>query len=109
MLSALSEKLELTFKKLRGLGRISESNIADAMREIRLALLEADVDFTVTKNLIEAVRTQAVGEEVLRTVSWAADRQNLPGRAGQYPWRWYHGPEFRRKPAHLDGRSQWCR
>jgi signal recognition particle subunit SRP54 len=69
MLSALSEKLELTFKKLRGLGRISESNIADAMREIRLALLEADVDFTVTKNLIEAVRTQAVGEEVLRTVS----------------------------------------
>lgn len=69
MLSALSEKLELTFKKLRGLGRISESNISDAMREIRLALLEADVDFNVTKDLIEAVKTKALGEEVLRTVS----------------------------------------
>ncbi|MCP5556275.1 MAG: signal recognition particle protein [Verrucomicrobiaceae bacterium] len=69
MLSALSEKLELTFKKLRGLGRISESNISDAMREIRLALLEADVDFNVTKDLIEAVKAKALGEEVLRTVS----------------------------------------
>ena len=69
MFSLLSEKLEGAFKKLRGLGRISESNIADAMREIRLALLEADVDFQVTKDLVEAVKTQSLGEEVLRTVS----------------------------------------
>lgn len=69
MFSALTDKLEDAFRKLRGLGKISESNIADAMREIRLALLEADVDFKVTKELLEAVKTRALGEEVLRTVS----------------------------------------
>ena len=69
MFSALTEKLEDTFRKLRGLGKISEANIADALREIRLALLEADVDFKVAKDLIEAVKTRALGEEVLRTVS----------------------------------------
>ncbi len=68
MFSALSERLEDAFKKLRGLGRISESNIADAMREIRMALLEADVDFNVTKDLIEAVKEASMGQEVLRSV-----------------------------------------
>ncbi len=69
MFSALTEKLEDSFRKLRGLGKISEANIADALREIRMALLEADVDFKVAKDLIEAVKTRALGEEVLRTVS----------------------------------------
>ncbi len=69
MFSALTDKLEDAFRKLRGLGKISESNVADAMREIRLALLEADVDFKVTKELIEAVKTRALGEEVLKTVT----------------------------------------
>ncbi len=69
MLSTLQEKLESAFKKLRGHGKISESNITDAMREIRLALLEADVDFKVTKDLIESVKTKALGQEVLRSVS----------------------------------------
>lgn len=69
MFSILTDKLEDAFKKLRGLGRISESNIADAMREVRMALLEADVDFKVAKDLIEAVKEQALGEAVLRTVS----------------------------------------
>lgn len=69
MFSALQEKLESAFKKLRGLGKISEENISEAMREIRLALLEADVDFKVTKDLIEAVKTKSLGEEVLRTIS----------------------------------------
>lgn len=68
MFSALTERLEDAFKKLRGLGRISESNIADAMRDIRMALLEADVEFNVAKDLVETVRTAALGEEVLRTV-----------------------------------------
>ena len=63
MLSALTEKLESAFKKIRGLGKITESNIADALREIRLALLEADVDFKVAKDLIEAVKNKALGEE----------------------------------------------
>ena len=69
MFSALSEKLELAFKKLRGQGRISESNVGDAMKDIRMALLEADVDFQVTKDLVENVTKQSVGAEVLRTVS----------------------------------------
>ncbi|MEN3941001.1 signal recognition particle protein [Prosthecobacter sp. SYSU 5D2] len=69
MFSALTDKLEDAFRKLRGLGKISESNVTDAMREIRMALLEADVDFKVTKDLIEAVKTRALGEEVLRTVT----------------------------------------
>lgn len=69
MLAALSEKLEDTFRKMRGLGRISESNVTESMREIRLALLEADVDFKVTKDLINAVKERALGEEVLRTVT----------------------------------------
>ncbi len=69
MFSLLTDKLEDTFRKLRGLGKISESNIADALREIRLALLEADVDFKVAKDLIEAVKTRALGEEVVKNVS----------------------------------------
>jgi signal recognition particle subunit SRP54 len=69
MFSALTDKLEDAFRKLRGLGKISEANVTDAMKEIRMALLEADVDFKVTKDLIEAVKTRALGEEVLRTVT----------------------------------------
>jgi signal recognition particle subunit SRP54 len=69
VLLLLTEKLELAFKKLRGQARISESNVADAMQDIRMALLEADVDFKVAKELVEAVKTQSVGAEVLRSVS----------------------------------------
>jgi signal recognition particle subunit SRP54 len=69
MFAALQEKLEDAFKKLRGQSRISESNVTDALRDIRMALLEADVEFGVVKDLIEAVKTQAVGAEVLRSVS----------------------------------------
>ena len=61
MFSLLTDKLEDTFRKLRGLGKISESNVADAMREIRLALLEADVDFKVATDLIEAIKERARG------------------------------------------------
>ncbi len=69
MFQALQERLEDAFKKLRGQSKISESNVADAMRDIRMALLEADVEFNVVKDLVEAVKTRALGEEVLRTVS----------------------------------------
>ncbi|MBL9113615.1 MAG: signal recognition particle protein [Verrucomicrobiaceae bacterium] len=68
MFSALTEKLEDAFKKLRGLGKISESNITDALKDIRLALLEADVDFAVTKDLLESVKTASMGQEVLRSI-----------------------------------------
>lgn len=69
MFSALSEKLEDAFRNLRGMGKISDANVGDAMRDIRLALLEADVDFKVTKDLMETVKQRALGEEVLRTVT----------------------------------------
>lgn len=69
MFSSLTEKLELAFKKLRGQAKISESNIAGPMEDIRMALLEADVDFKVAKDLVTTVKTQALGAEVLRTVS----------------------------------------
>jgi signal recognition particle subunit SRP54 len=68
MFSALTDKLEDAFKRLRGQGRISEKNISDAMQDIRMALLEADVEFTVTKQLIEAVKEASMGQEVLRSV-----------------------------------------
>lgn len=69
MFQALQERLEDAFKKLRGQSKISESNVTDAMRDIRMALLEADVEFNVVKDLVETVKTRALGEEVLRTVS----------------------------------------
>ncbi len=69
MFATLTEKLEDAFKKLRGQSRISESNVSDAMQDIRMALLEADVDFKVAKELVETVKAQSVGAEVLRSVS----------------------------------------
>ena len=56
MFSALGDKLDKTFRNLRGVGRISEKNISDALREIRLALLEADVEYKVAQTFIENVR-----------------------------------------------------
>jgi signal recognition particle subunit SRP54 len=69
MFESLTDKLELTFKKLRGHGRITEKNIDESLRDIRLALLEADVNFKVVKEFIEAVKRQAIGEEVLQSLT----------------------------------------
>lgn len=69
MFDALSEKLESAWKKLRGQDKISESNIQEALREVRRALLEADVNLQVTKNFVEQVRTAALGEDVVAGVS----------------------------------------
>lgn len=69
MFSRLSEKIQQTLKTLRGQGRISEANIAPALREIRMALLEADVHFDVAKNFIARVKEKALGEEVLLSVT----------------------------------------
>lgn len=69
MFETLTDKLELTFKKLRGQGKISERNIEDALREVRLALLEADVHFEVVRKFIESVKTKAIGQEVLRSLT----------------------------------------
>lgn len=68
MFSLLADKLDNTFRKLRGLGKISEKNIADAMRDIRMALLEADVEFGVARDFISRVKEKAMGQEVLRSI-----------------------------------------
>lgn len=68
MFSALSDKLESVFKKLRGHGKLTESNIKDSMREVRQALLEADVNYKVVKQFTAAVEAKAIGIEVLQSV-----------------------------------------
>src|SRR3954467_6948905 len=69
MFSQLGDKLQDIFKDLRGHGTISETNINDALRQVRLALLDADVDFQVSKRFIARVKEKALGEEVLRSVT----------------------------------------
>ena len=69
MFSQLGGKLQDIFKDLRGHGTISEANIDDALRQVRLALLEADVDFQVAKKFIARVREKAIGEAVLRSIT----------------------------------------
>ncbi len=69
MFKSLSEKLEAGFKKIRSRGKLSESDVKEAMREIRVALLEADVHFDVVKSFIESIREKAVGEAVLASLT----------------------------------------
>jgi signal recognition particle subunit SRP54 len=69
MFSQLGDRLQDIFKDLRGHGTISESNINDALRQVRLALLEADVDFQVAKTFVARVKGKALGEEVLRSIT----------------------------------------
>src|SRR6204780_5024378 len=69
MFENLSDKLQRVFKNLRGEGKLTADNMESALREIRVALLEADVHFRVTKQFIEAVREKAMGSEVLTALS----------------------------------------
>src|SRR5580704_6783177 len=69
MFDNLSDKLQRVFKNLRGEGRLTAENMENALREVRVALLEADVNFKVVKQLIENVRQRALGQEVLRSLS----------------------------------------
>jgi len=69
MFDNLTEKFESVFKKLRGHGRLTEENIQEALREVRLVLLEADVNFRVVKDFVAAVRERAVGQEVLKSLT----------------------------------------
>jgi len=66
---SLTDKINGIVKKIKGQGRITEKNIQDSLREVRLALLEADVNYRVVKELIEAIREKAMGEEVLRSLT----------------------------------------
>jgi len=69
MFENLSEKLQRAFKNLRGQGAVSEENMQEALREIRVALLEADVNLNVVKELIEHIREKALGQEVMTSLS----------------------------------------
>lgn len=69
MFESLTEKLEKIFKKLKGQGKLTEENIQNALREVRISLLEADVNFKVVKEFIEAVKTKALGQEVLESLT----------------------------------------
>lgn len=69
MFDSLSDKLDQVFKKLRGQGVMSEENIKDALREVRLVLLEADVNFKVVKDFVDRVKGRAIGSEVLQSLS----------------------------------------
>ncbi len=68
MFDSLSGKLQNAFRNLRGLGKISEANVSDSLREVRMALLEADVNFKVARDCIERVKTKAIGAEVIQSV-----------------------------------------
>src|SRR6185436_10568201 len=65
---SLSGKLQNVFKNLRGLGKISEANVSDSLREVRLALLDADVNFKVARDFIERVREKAIGQQVIQSI-----------------------------------------
>ena len=68
MFDSLSSKLQNAFRNLRGLGKISEANVGDSLREVRMALLEADVNFKVARDFIERVKTKSIGAEVVQSV-----------------------------------------
>src|SRR5678815_5889149 len=68
MFDSLSSKLQNAFKNLRGLGKISEENISEALREVRMALLEADVNFKVARDFIDRVKNKSVGQEVIQSI-----------------------------------------
>jgi len=69
MFDRLSDKLNGIFKKLKGHGKLSEAQVEAGLKEVRLALLEADVHYKVTKSFIESIKARAVGEEVMRSLT----------------------------------------
>ena len=69
MFESLSERLGKTLQNLRGLGRITEQNIQDSLREVRIALLDADVALPIVKQFIDKIRDKAVGQEVQQSIT----------------------------------------
>src|SRR6267142_6038520 len=69
MFDNLQEKLQRAFKNLRGQGTLTEENIQEVLKEIRMALLESDVNFNVVKKLLDQIQTKAIGQEVMTALS----------------------------------------
>src|SRR5438034_6191106 len=68
MFDSLNGKLQNAFRNLRGLGKISDSNVSDSLREVRMALLDADVNFKVARDFVERVKEQALGQQVIQSI-----------------------------------------
>lgn len=68
MFDSLSGKLQNVFRNLRGLGKISESNVSDSLRDVRMALLDADVNFKVARDFVDKVKEKAIGQQVIQTI-----------------------------------------
>ena len=79
MLDSLSERLQGTFRRLGARGKITEADLDEAMREVRLALLEADVNFQVVRGFIARVRERASGQEVMRSITPAKSSNSVSG------------------------------
>src|SRR5678815_1368047 len=77
MFEQLSDKLNTTFERLRWRARVSESDLDEALRDVRVALLEADVNFRVVRQLVATVRERAVGEQVLESITGAQQVVNI--------------------------------
>ncbi len=69
MFENLTTKLDGIFKRLRGHGKLTEDNIQEALKEVRIALLEADVNFKVVKDFVQSVQTRAIGQEVMSSLT----------------------------------------
>ena len=83
---SLADRLQQTFKKLRGHGKLTEDDVNEAMREVRMALLEADVNFKVVKDFIKKVKERAVGQDVLDTLTPARSSSRSLTRNSQSSW-----------------------
>jgi signal recognition particle subunit SRP54 len=68
MFDSLSSRLQNAFRNLRGMGKISADNVSDSLKEVRMALLEADVNFKVARDFIERVKGKAIGAEVIQSI-----------------------------------------
>ena len=69
MFESISDKLQGTFRQLTGRGKLTEKNIEDAMRQVRLSLLEADVNYKIVKEFVEDVKQECLGERVMNSVT----------------------------------------
>ena len=69
MFENLSDRLDSVFKKLKGHGTLNEKNIEDGLKQVRMALLEADVNYKVAKNVISDIKTRALGQEVMQSLT----------------------------------------
>ena len=108
----LTEKLTATFKRLRGKGRLTENDVREAMREVRLALLEADVSYKVVKDFVATVTERAVGSDVLDSLTPAQQvikivNEELTNLNGRLQLQALHGQQWSHRCD--DGGPAGCR